>query len=135
MLDSAMKIKDQLISWRRDLHMHPEMGFREKRTAGVVAETLSGSDGVVAGTTFGSFELDRVDGRPGIVIGRRLGERLLLAPGSSSIEASGIASGSRFTNTKPQNSSTCTASRQISSTLKSLRLSVSGARRSWPARS
>jgi len=58
---------------------------------GVVAETLSGSDGVVAGTTFGSFELDRVDGRPGIVIGRRLGERLLLAPGSSSIEASRIA--------------------------------------------
>ena len=40
MLDSAMKIKDQLISWRRDFHMYPEMGFKEKRTAGVVAEAL-----------------------------------------------------------------------------------------------
>jgi amidohydrolase len=40
MLDSAMKIKDQLISWRRDFHMYPELGFEEKRTAGVVAEAL-----------------------------------------------------------------------------------------------
>jgi amidohydrolase len=40
MLDSAMKIKDQLITWRRDFHMHPELSFKEHRTAGVVAETL-----------------------------------------------------------------------------------------------
>ncbi|MBL7161697.1 MAG: amidohydrolase [Anaerolineales bacterium] len=40
MLDSAMKIKDQLISWRRDFHMHPELGFEETRTAGIVAEAL-----------------------------------------------------------------------------------------------
>ena len=40
MLDSAKKIKDQLISWRRDFHMHPELGFEETRTAGIVAETL-----------------------------------------------------------------------------------------------
>jgi len=40
MLDSAMKIKDQLISWRRDFHMYPEIGFEEKRTSGVVAEAL-----------------------------------------------------------------------------------------------
>ena len=40
MLDRAKKIKDQLISWRRDFHMHPELGFEETRTAGIVAETL-----------------------------------------------------------------------------------------------
>jgi len=40
MLDNAKKIKDQLISWRRDFHMHPELGFEETRTAGIVAETL-----------------------------------------------------------------------------------------------
>jgi amidohydrolase len=40
MLDRAMKIKDQLVSWRRDFHMHPELGFKEKRTANVVAEAL-----------------------------------------------------------------------------------------------
>jgi len=40
MLESAMKIKDQLISWRRDFHMNPELSFKEKRTAGVVVEAL-----------------------------------------------------------------------------------------------
>ena len=40
MLDRAIKIKDQIISWRRDFHMHPELGFEETRTAGIVAEAL-----------------------------------------------------------------------------------------------
>ncbi len=40
MLDSALKIKDQLISWRRDFHRHPELGFNEHRTAGLVAAAL-----------------------------------------------------------------------------------------------
>lgn len=40
MLESAMKIKDQLVSWRRDFHMHPELGFEESRPAGIVADTL-----------------------------------------------------------------------------------------------
>jgi amidohydrolase len=40
MLDSAQKIKEQLVAWRRDFHMHPELGFEEKRTAGIVAEAL-----------------------------------------------------------------------------------------------
>jgi amidohydrolase len=31
---------DQLISTRRDLHRHPELGYREVRTAGIVAERL-----------------------------------------------------------------------------------------------
>lgn len=30
----------QLVAWRRDLHMHPELGFQETRTASVVADHL-----------------------------------------------------------------------------------------------
>lgn len=31
-----------LIALRRDLHRHPELGFKERRTAGIIAETLRG---------------------------------------------------------------------------------------------
>lgn len=58
---------------------------------GVDPEALSGDNGVVAGTTYGAFDLARQDGRPGIVLGRRLGERLLLAPASDVIPASRVA--------------------------------------------
>ena len=34
-------IKDELISIRRDLHEHPETGFEEVRTSGVIKEFLS----------------------------------------------------------------------------------------------
>lgn len=30
----------QLVAWRRDFHIHPELGFQEVRTAGVVADHL-----------------------------------------------------------------------------------------------
>jgi amidohydrolase len=41
-LDKAKEIHDQLIAWRRDFHMHPELGFCEIRTSEKVAETLLG---------------------------------------------------------------------------------------------
>ncbi|HKW54285.1 MAG TPA: M20 aminoacylase family protein [Stellaceae bacterium] len=31
---------DELTEWRRDIHAHPELGFQEQRTAGLVAERL-----------------------------------------------------------------------------------------------
>ena len=40
MLTKAMAIHNQLIDWRRDFHKYPELGFKEQRTAGVIAETL-----------------------------------------------------------------------------------------------
>lgn len=40
MLERARKIEDQLITWRRDFHQHPELGFQENRTAARVAEVL-----------------------------------------------------------------------------------------------
>src|SRR5512135_746651 len=34
-------LKDQLVAWRRDFHRHPELGFQEFRTSGIVAKHLS----------------------------------------------------------------------------------------------
>src|SRR5512136_2137415 len=37
----AIALKDQLTAWRRDFHRHPELGFQEFRTSGIVAKYLS----------------------------------------------------------------------------------------------
>ncbi|MBI3958750.1 MAG: amidohydrolase, partial [Chloroflexi bacterium] len=36
----AQQLYPQLVAWRRDFHAHPELGFQESRTAGIVAEHL-----------------------------------------------------------------------------------------------
>jgi amidohydrolase len=41
-LDEAHAILQELVAWRRDFHMHPELGFEETRTASIVAELLTG---------------------------------------------------------------------------------------------
>jgi amidohydrolase len=33
-------MEEQVIAWRRDIHEHPELGNRELRTAGLVADHL-----------------------------------------------------------------------------------------------
>jgi amidohydrolase len=40
MLKHAREIEQQLINWRREIHMHPELGFQEFRIAELVAETM-----------------------------------------------------------------------------------------------
>jgi len=40
LLDDALEIKDYTVECRRDFHRHPELGFEEKRTAKIVADTL-----------------------------------------------------------------------------------------------
>ncbi len=39
--DEALTHKEKLVATRRDLHMHPELGFQEVRTAGIVARELA----------------------------------------------------------------------------------------------
>lgn len=39
-LTKAREIEGQLVAWRRDIHMHPELGFEETRTAKMVADAL-----------------------------------------------------------------------------------------------
>lgn len=40
MIKQANAISEELIEWRRDFHMHPELGFDLHRTAGIVADEL-----------------------------------------------------------------------------------------------
>lgn len=40
-LADAQTLADELVATRRDLHMHPELGFQEVRTAGIVAQRLA----------------------------------------------------------------------------------------------
>jgi len=40
MLKQSYHIQEEIIEWRRDFHMHPELGFHELRTAARVAEEL-----------------------------------------------------------------------------------------------
>lgn len=37
----AYALRDQLVAWRRDFHRHPELGFKEFRTSGIVAKHLA----------------------------------------------------------------------------------------------
>jgi amidohydrolase len=39
-LDEIKQNHDELVSWRRDLHAHPELGFAETRTSAVIQERL-----------------------------------------------------------------------------------------------
>jgi amidohydrolase len=44
MLERARALQDQIIAWRREVHMHPELGFQEYRTSQFVADTLRDLD-------------------------------------------------------------------------------------------
>ena len=52
MLDRAQAIAEQLVTWRRTIHQHPERSFREVQTARLIAEALQGM-GIDAQTGIG----------------------------------------------------------------------------------
>lgn len=70
-LADAQAMYDDLVAIRRDLHMHPEMGFQEFRTAGIVAERLNAL----------GYEVTTGVGQTGVVAlmgGAQPGERTVL---------------------------------------------------------
>lgn len=58
---------------------------------GIEMSNMGEDNNLVTGITFGTFDVSRKNGRPGIVLGRRLGERLLIAPGGGTRPASRVA--------------------------------------------
>lgn len=53
MLERANAIADEIVRLRRDIHRHPELGFREFRTAALVEETLMEIGGIDVKTGVG----------------------------------------------------------------------------------
>lgn len=39
-LEESLKIKDEIVAWRRDFHMYPELKYEEERTSRIVEEHL-----------------------------------------------------------------------------------------------
>lgn len=58
LLDRAHALSSELVRLRRDIHRHPELGFREFRTAALVEETLA---------EIGGIEIKTGVGRTGVV--------------------------------------------------------------------
>jgi metal-dependent amidase/aminoacylase/carboxypeptidase family protein len=50
-INRIAEFHSEMTAWRHDFHMHPELGFEEHRTAGIVAQRLRefGCDQVVEG--------------------------------------------------------------------------------------
>jgi amidohydrolase len=69
----AAEVRDDVITWRRDIHRNPELGNREFRTAGVVAEHLRalGLDEVRTDVAHTGVVGVLRGGRPGPVVGLR----------------------------------------------------------------
>lgn len=70
---AAAQLEAQVIAWRRDLHQHPELGNREFRTAGIVAEHLRslGFDEVRTGVAHTGVVGVLRGGKPGGVVALR----------------------------------------------------------------
>jgi amidohydrolase len=67
MIKRAHALQGQLTEWRRDFHMHPELGFQEQRTSARVAEILEGL----------GFAVRRGIGRTGVVADFGMGNPLI----------------------------------------------------------
>ncbi len=64
-IDRIAGYHDEMTAWRRDFHAHPEIGFEEVRTSGIVAEKLK-SWGIEVERGFGKTGLvGIIHGKPG----------------------------------------------------------------------
>lgn len=58
MVERAQALQNEMVRLRRDIHTHPELGFQEFRTSGLVADTLA---------EIGGYEVRTGVGRTGVV--------------------------------------------------------------------
>ena len=70
---AAKAVEARVVAWRRDLHEHPELGNREFRTAGIVADHLRklGLDEVRTGVAYTGVVGLLKGGKPGPVVALR----------------------------------------------------------------
>src|SRR5687768_15645459 len=71
LLDAARRLADEIVVDRRDIHSHPELGYKETRTAALVADRLH-SLGIEPTTGVGGT------GVIGVLEGSRPGKTVLL---------------------------------------------------------
>ena len=89
------RVMPEVVAWRRDLHQHPELGFAETRTAGVVADHLRAL-GLEVRTGVGKT------GVVGVLHGARPGRTVALRADMDALpvkEATGLAFASTATGT------------------------------------
>ena len=89
------RVMPEVVAWRRDLHQHPELGFAETRTAGVVADHLRAL-GLEVRTGVGKT------GVVGVLRGARPGRTVALRADMDALpvkEATGLAFASTGTGT------------------------------------
>ena len=84
--ESAEQLKNQIVSWRREIHAHPEIAWNEHKTGDIVAETLE---------KFG-VEVKRVanTGVIGLIRGEKAGNTVALRSDMdalSIVEATGVS--------------------------------------------
>jgi amidohydrolase len=72
-VDGAQAVLEQVVSWRRHLHRHPELSFHERETAAFVADTLAGfGDALEIERPAGNAVVAHLrTGRPGPVVALR----------------------------------------------------------------
>ena len=71
-LEDVLYLNERLVEWRRDFHMHPEVGFQEFRTSGKIKEILDANHIPYLSGFSETAVLAEIDsGKPGPVIGIR----------------------------------------------------------------
>ena len=86
-LEQIARFHADMTAWRRDIHAHPELGFEETRTAGIVAAKLR---------EFGFDEVHERVGKTGVVGVLRAGSSTRRIGLRADMDALPMAEGNRF---------------------------------------
>jgi len=99
---AVVAVMPEVVAWRRDLHAHPELGFAETRTAGVVADHLR-SLGLEVRTGVGRTGVVGIlrGGRPGKTVALRADMDALPVLEATGLPFASTATGTYMGNTVP----------------------------------